>query len=169
MRLKLTLLFGLILILSGCGYRFVGSYSGLEGRIKSIYIANVKNFTDEPNLGVYFRDDLIQRFNLDSRLSVVGDPGSADSVLEAKIVSYSIKPSAYASSGLASLFKCSVVALVSLKSGSGSTIKNLRVTAYQNYRASDTVSATEIARKVICKQVLKDLANKVDEELFLNF
>ncbi len=156
-------------LVSSCGYRFVSKGKSAAVSIKSVYVANVENLTDEPNLDLYFRRDLIDRLNLDSRVKVVESASEAEGVLEAKIVSYEISPSAYTSSGIASLFRCSVEALVSLRKGNEYLIRDLRVEAYKNYRATDTVEATELARKVICKEILRDLANRVDEELFLGF
>ncbi len=155
-------------VLSSCSYNFVGSYSGLVGGVSKIYISEVKNLTNEPNLQTYLKGYLINELNLDSRVSVVKKQ-NADGILSVKITSYDISPSSFSASGLTSMYRCTIVVSVSLKGEKGYLIKDKSLSAYRDYNAQDAVSATEEARLSIAKQVLKDLALKIDNELFVNF
>ncbi len=158
-----------VFLLYSCGYRFVGSYSGIGKNIKRVYVAKVKNETGEPNLASRMRSYMIRQLNLDSRVDVAHTPKKADATLRIAIVSYSVDPSSFSSNGIASMYRCTIVALFWLKGAGKVYEKGIKVEAYRDYRASDKVSATELARKVISSKVLKDLASRIDDELFVGF
>ncbi len=161
-------IFIISIFLYSCGYRFVGSYSSLPGGVSKVYIENIENLTSEPNIQTYLKSYLINELDLDSRVSVV-DKEKADGYVKVKIVSYDVSPSAFKSSGLTSMYRCNIAALVSLKGTKGYIIRDKRVEAYRNYNADSDVSATEKARMSISKEVLKDLTLRIKDALFVNF
>ncbi len=165
---KVFILFAVVFMVSACSYRFVGSHSGFQGGISKIYISSVTNATKEPNLDVYLKGDLVNVLNLDSRVSLT-DKQDANGYLDVSITSYDISSSAFNANGTTSMYRCTIGVSVSLKSENGYIIKDKSLKAYRNYNASDIVSATEKARLSVAKEVLQDLAQKIDDELFVGF
>ncbi|AEA34128.1 LPS assembly lipoprotein LptE [Hippea maritima] len=163
-------LFAILLFVYGCAYSFVGQNSSMVGNIKKVYVEDVVNRTNEPNLQVYLRGDLISTLDLDSRVSVIGRKDEAEGLLKVSIVKYDVEPISYSNSGLASRYRCSIVASVNLLNSDGKAfIKNREVESYRDFNAESSVDATEKARNNISKDVLKDLADKIKELLFVDF
>ncbi len=165
---KFTLVL-LFFVLYGCSYSFVGQNNSLSGGIKRLFIANVVNSTTEPNLQVYLKNDLVSVFDLDRRVAVVGSMDQSDGVLKVEVTGYSVNPISYSSSGFASRYRCAVVVRLGLLNSEGKTIENKTVESYQDFSAQSDVDATEKARESISKDVLKDLALKIRDALFVNF
>ncbi len=166
---KLALFITLSFIISSCSYNFVGSYSNPVKGISKIYVENIQNLTSEPNLQLYLRSDLINALNLDSKITVV-KKDSADGYLFVKIISYDISPSAFESNALTSMYRCTIGIDIYLKNKNGDyIIQNKRLYSYLDYKAQNNISATERAKSIVAKEVLKDLAQIVDNELFINF
>ncbi len=156
------------LVLSSCVYDFAGKYSSIPGGIKSIYIANINNSTYEPNLQIDLKRYIIDEFNLDLRARLT-DKKHADGIVYVTITNYNISPSSFGESGFASVYRCEITVNVSLKKGKEYIIKDRKLSAYKDYSSTDLISATEIARKQTSKDVLKDLASKIKDELFIMF
>ncbi len=159
----------LLFALFGCSYNFVGESNSLPGGIKKLYIANVVNSTDEPNLQVYLKSDLVDTFDLDRRVVVVHSKGMADGILKVEISDYSVNPISYNASGFANRYRCAIEVKVKLLDRNGKVIEEKTVESYRDYNAKDEVNATERARNEISKDVLKDLALKIRDALFINF
>lgn len=97
----------LALFLAGCGY----SFHSIDPSLSSLYISKIRNkiaissdysATDDikkyyPNLEVYLRQKIIDRFIFEGQLSIVNDD-SADVVIDADLVSYLKEPLTYNSS-----------------------------------------------------------------------
>ncbi len=165
---KITILF-LFFMITGCSYRFVGQTNTLPGGIKKLYIANINNTTNEPNLQIYLKNDLVNTFNLDRRVSVVASKSKADGILKVKIVGYSVDPISYNASGFAYRYRCSITANIELLKDNSETAEKLKLQSYKDYNAKNEVDATEKARENISKDVLNDLSMKIRNALFVNF
>lgn len=157
------------LLLYGCGYNFVGQSNSLPGGIKRLFIANVVNTTSEPNLQIYLKNDLVNIFDLDRRVVVVQSKDQADGILNVKITGYSVNPISYNSSGFASRYRCAIEVRVKLSMINGKVVEKKTLSSYEDYSAKSKVNATEKARQIISKDVLKDLSMKVRDALFVNF
>ena len=165
-KVALVLLF---FVLYGCSYNFVGQSNSLPGGIKRLFIANVVNFTTEPNLQVYLKKDLINTFDLDRRVIVANDKNQADGVLEVEVTNYSVNPISYSSSGFASRYRCAVLVKLKLLNSEGKIVENKTLESYQDFNAQNGVDATEKARESVSENVLKDLSLKIRDALFVNF
>ena len=165
---RLILLFA-VFLLSGCAYSFVGQNNAAVGGIKAIYVENIENLTSQPNLQTYFKGDIINTLKLDSRLSVV-DKQLADGFLKVKIINYSVNPVSFSQSGFASRYRCSIVAVFSLFDKDGKPVIDAKqIEESEDFDAKDKVLATEKAKNKISKDVLKSLALKLRDALFVNF
>ncbi|WP_025270241.1 LPS assembly lipoprotein LptE [Hippea sp. KM1] len=168
--MKRFVLLAVLLFVYGCAYSFVGQNSSMMGGIKRLYIDNVVNLTTQPNLQIYLKGDLINTMNLDSRVSVVESKDGADGILRVSILHYVIEPISYDESGLSSRYRCTIDAKVSLISKNGEELLNNReVSSYRDFNASGSVDATEKARREVSKEVIKDLADKIKDLLFVGF
>ncbi len=165
-RFALVLLFFMIY---GCSYNFVGQSNSLPGGIKRLFIANIVNSTTEPNLQVYLKNDLVNTFDLDRRVTVVGSKSQADGIFKVVIVNYSVDPISYSSSGFANRYRCSIQAKMKLIDSKGRVVENKTLGSYEDFNAQNDVDATEKARKSISKDVLNDLSLKIRDALFVNF
>lgn len=165
-----TVMLFLGFMLVSCGYRFAGSYSSLPMGIKNVYVDNVENQTSEPSIQTNLRGYLIDELNMDSRIKVT-DKNAADGYLYVKITNYTVEQSSYAKSGFASSYVCMITASVSFKAKKQDKyiIKNNILTSYKNYDANNQLSAIEIARNRVSKEVLRDLADKIKNDMFINF
>ena len=83
--IALTALISLFSLI-GCGYTFQGSGSILPPDVKRIYIPLVENNSTESSLTTVLTEALRDRFDRFGAVVVVEDQGSADAVLNAKIV-----------------------------------------------------------------------------------
>jgi len=156
--------------LASCGYRFAGSYSSLPMDIRNVYVDSVENDTSEPSIQTNLRSYLINQLNMDSRIKVT-NKDAADGYLYVKIINYDIEQSSYAKSGFASSYRCIITVSVSFKSKKQDKyiIKDNILTSYKDYNANDQLSAIEIARNRTSDEVLRDLANKIKDDMFVNF
>ncbi len=167
-KLKILVVVLSVLFLYSCGYNFVGSYSSLPNGIDKVFVENIKNLTSEPNLQTYLKTDIINELQLDSRVSVV-DKDRAQGLIKVAITNYDVSASSFGNSGFASRYRCTITAKVSLLQDGKSIIKDKVLTSYKDFNANNEVNATEIARNITSKDVLKDLSVKIKDELFVNF
>ncbi len=167
--MKRFLVVVLLFALFGCSYNFIGESNFLPGGIKRLYIDNVINSTDEPDLQIYLKRDLINIFDLDRRVVVANSKDLADGILEVEISNYSVNPISYNASGFANRYRCVIEVKVKLLDKRGKVIEEKTVESYRDYNAKDEVDATEKARNEISKNVLNDLAMKIRDALFINF
>ncbi len=90
----LALAGGLALLLPGCvGYR-LGSM--LPPDIKTVYLENLDNQTNEPLVEQDIMQALVEEIQQDGSLRVVRDPGEADAVLRVSLVGFRLAPLAFA-------------------------------------------------------------------------
>jgi len=80
----------LLILVSGCGYRFAGTGDFPEGT-ESIFIPILENRTSESGLEKLVTDDLIYEFTKNRKDMLAGSIGDADAVLYGIIHSISIE------------------------------------------------------------------------------
>lgn len=78
------------LLLSGCGYRLVGTGSTLPDHIKSIHIPVFENTSAQPEIHRELTSEVLQSFISDGRLKVV-KKAEADLVMEGTLSYYNIR------------------------------------------------------------------------------
>ena len=112
-----------LFVLPGCvGYR-LGSM--LPADINSVFIPTIVNATGEPNVESDITQALIEEFQQDGSLKVLNDEAQADSVLNVKLISYSLQPLDYDSvqETRANEYRLRLIARVSLiRSSTGEVI-----------------------------------------------
>jgi outer membrane lipopolysaccharide assembly protein LptE/RlpB len=167
-KLNFFALFFISMLLQSCIYQFAGKYSSLPSGIKTVYVDSIKNTTYEPNLQVNLKRALINELNLDPRVKVV-DKNKASGIVKVVISNYNISPSAFGKSGFASMYRCVITVDVSLIKNGQYIIKHSKLSAYKDYSSSDLIAATENARSSASKDVIKDLASKIKDKLFIDF
>jgi outer membrane lipopolysaccharide assembly protein LptE/RlpB len=86
----IVFIFFLLILVSGCGYRFVGTGDFPEGT-ESIFIPIFENRTSESRLENQVTNDLIYEFTKNRKDILVGSIGDADAVLYGIIHSISIE------------------------------------------------------------------------------
>lgn len=104
-----------LLALTGCGYRPVGTgeVGALQPAIKTISIGMIKNRTFRPTIQPTLRDALIRRLTTNSRITVVEE--GADAVLEGAIERFGEEPLAFGSSDTAKRLRMSISFSFSVK------------------------------------------------------
>jgi len=82
-----------VLVFPGCGTYQLGSM--LPSDIKTIYIPTFVNKTEEPMIETEITRSVMQEFQKDGSLKLASTPESADVILNASIVKYTLVPVAY--------------------------------------------------------------------------
>lgn len=169
--IKLSTFFVIIaFFLNSCGYRLNSAHSFLPDRIKTVYIENPKNSTNEPNINVYLRNAIIQDLKLEPNVAVVSDKSQAQGYIKTNIINYYVGASAYNSSGFASMYSCTITINLTLVDKNGKKlIYNKTLTSSMDFSALSDINANEEAKLTISKKVMSDLASLIREELFINF
>src|SRR5689334_15953510 len=86
----LLLSIGGLLLVSACGYQFVGRTSALPPEIKRIAVPTFDNNTFEPLLDERITEAVKTSFMARPRLRVVNDASEADAVFKGKINAFSL-------------------------------------------------------------------------------
>ena len=123
----LSVLLGLLLLVSGCGYRVAGRASNLPPDWRTIAVPAFKNDTTQYRLEQRFTAAVIREFLARTRYRVVQDPASADAVLQGEVLSIETSPVLFnATTGEVTTMLVTVHARVQLTSNS------TRKSVYQN-------------------------------------
>lgn len=93
-------------IISGCGYTTKAYF--LPSSIRTVYVDNFQNRTDQPNLENELRPKLIAAFQDDGNLKVTSQD-EADAVLEGEVVGYSRSGLRYANDEAVQEYRLSIV------------------------------------------------------------
>jgi outer membrane lipopolysaccharide assembly protein LptE/RlpB len=79
------LTFSLVILLSGCGYTFVGSGTILPPDVKNIYIPTVQNLSAETSLTTTVTEALQEQFEKYGAVNIVDTEAEADAILQITI------------------------------------------------------------------------------------
>lgn len=79
------------LVVSGCGYRLVGTGTSLPSHLKTIAIPVFDNKSTQPNIHRDITNAIRQSFINDGRLKVVSTTSKADLVMKGVLTSYNLQ------------------------------------------------------------------------------
>ncbi len=164
MRSSLSLLFALFL--AGCGY----SFHSIDPSLSTLYVSKVKNkvtissdysATDDikkyyPNLEVYLRQKIIDRFIFEGQLSLVNSD-SADIVIDADLVNYLKEPLTYNSSEEITRWRIKIGLNVRIKIKGKEIIKSI----YGEYTYDPSLISERLAIDKAMEDLAKNLADIV--------
>jgi outer membrane lipopolysaccharide assembly protein LptE/RlpB len=89
---RFLLLLGCLLLVSACGYQFVGRSSPLPPEIRRIAVPTFENNTFEPLLDERLTEAVKKAFIAYPRLQVVNSASDADAVLKGRIITFLLTP-----------------------------------------------------------------------------
>jgi hypothetical protein len=84
-----------VALISGCGYHFAASGSGLPAQAQTIYVGNFGNRTRFTGVNDEFMRYLKDEIADHKRLALADSPGSADLLLSGDIMYYDVQPGAF--------------------------------------------------------------------------
>jgi hypothetical protein len=87
-----SLVYGLALISSSCGYSLAGRGDFLPDHIKVIGIPSFQNVTDRPELGELFTDKVVEEFASRGKYIVRPEEVGVDAVLTGKVTVFQLLP-----------------------------------------------------------------------------
>jgi len=84
--IRQSIILGLVLTFTGCGYQFRGSGSVLPEDVKTVAIAKVENNTTQSGLADDLQDAIISEFERYGAVRVIEDVNQADAILNTRVV-----------------------------------------------------------------------------------
>ncbi len=84
-----------VMVATGCGYRFAGEAIDLPGGVQKVRVELFANRTQEPYLDTLATGSVIERLMRLHNVEIVESPDAADAVLDGEVLQYSISASAY--------------------------------------------------------------------------
>jgi outer membrane lipopolysaccharide assembly protein LptE/RlpB len=97
-----------LLLLSNCGYRLSGFTQQIPDYIRSIAIPDFENKTTRFQADQFVTFAVKEEFIKRSKLILMDDTTSADSLLEGTINSFDVKPISYSENASANLYRVSI-------------------------------------------------------------
>ena len=158
---KFWILFGIALLLNGCGYHLVGTGSSLPSHLKTLFIPLFANSSSEPEIHRELTSAIINSFITDGRLKIVRK-GNSDMVMKGSLFYYDLRAVSFTSSDFASdyIVKLGVEVEVIDKINDKPYIKN-KFTTKSDYRATSDIVDTESARLAALEEAYKELGNRL--------
>jgi len=158
---KFWILFGIALLLNGCGYHLVGTGSSLPSHLKTLFIPLFANSSSEPGIHRELTSAIINSFITDGRLKIVRK-GNSDMVMKGSLFYYDLRAVSFTSSDFASdyIVKLGVEVEVIDKINDKPYIKN-KFTTKWDYRATSDIVDTESARLAALEEAYKELGNRL--------
>lgn len=160
----------ILLFISGCGYHFIGSGSGLPEHIKKVVIPLTVNRTAEPGLEDILAKALIEEFMKDGRLKVVSTE-EADTILHSVVVSFQTAPLSFDNRGFVTAYKIVMKVDFKLEDIRDKKIiweeKEMENSLKSDYKPSDDLIITktlkdEAIRKT-CRNISQDVISRIHE------
>lgn len=164
--MRTILCVAVLLALTGCGYRPVGSgeVSALQLSVKTISIGMVKNRTLRPTIQPTLRDALIRRLAVDGRIKVVEE--GADAVLEGAIEGFGEEPLAFDSADTAKRLRMSISFSFTVKKRlEDKVLLRDGVTGVAYYFTGTGLAETRTAEDEATLRAVTDLAEQVVSRL----
>ena len=158
---KFWILFGIALLLNGCGYHLVGTGSSLPSHLKTLFIPLFANSSSEPEIHRELTSAIINSFITDGRLKIVRK-GNSDMVMKGSLFYYDLRAASFTSSDFASdyIVKLGVEVEVIDKVNDKLYIKN-KFPIKWDYRATSDIVDTESARLAALEEAYKELGNRL--------
>jgi len=160
----------LLILVSGCGYRFIGS-GDFPGGAKSIFIPIFENRTSESRLEKLVTDDLIYEFTKNRKDILAGSIDDADAVLYGIIHSISIETISRDNPSISSERSVKLSADMKLVAPEGRVIWRVKgITANEAYNVvSDDKHRTVQNRREAISKLSQRLAEKIYTRMTDNF
>ena len=158
----------LALLAAGCGYSLVGTgRSVLPSHITSVAVPLFANKTLEPELEKEITNAIRQEFIRDGRLKVV-DTARATSILEGRLVSYTLDPIAFDLTDRVTHYRVVIGVHITYKDlVEDKVILEQGFSAREEFRVSSTLASREAAkvesRQVAAKELAGQLLNLILE------
>jgi len=151
---KFWILFGIALLLNGCGYHLVP-------HLKTLSIPLFTNSSSEPEIHRELTSSIINSFITDGRIKIVRK-GNSDMVMKGSLLYYDLSAVAFSSSDFASdyIVKLGVEVEVIDKVNDKSYMKN-KFTTKWDYKATSDIVDTESARLAALEEAYKELGNRL--------
>lgn len=159
----------IIILLTGCGYQWVGKETHVPPGINSVAIPTFVNKTFEPGIEIPFTQAFLREFIKDRRVKVV-DRSQADSILEGVIKSFAIYSISYDPSNYALEYQTTIVVDLTLRRRTGEVLwteKDFAETRY--YRASSNVLANEANKAIAIQETGRFIAERIRNRFFYQF
>jgi hypothetical protein len=168
--LCLTVLFLLILTISGCGYSFSGMSKSAYPAVQSVFVDTFTNRTSEANLDIHFRNAFSSQIVQQGHFKLAANRGEADAILRGAILNLQIAPLAYKTGSLSAEDRITlIIELFFQERISGQILwANGSFTGTGDYRVT-AVGATETNRRNSIVKLAGDSAEKAYRLMMSNF
>ncbi len=161
----------LVLLLAGCGYRFVGGGDTAYPAIRTVFVDVFANRTSEAYAENIFRTAFINRFVQDGRFKLAGSRGEADAVFHGTIKNLVTYPLAYKASNLSAENRLDIITGNILRGATerpDSLVEQRLFLVTGDYPVT-TVGATETSRKNALIKLADDAAERAYRLLMSDF
>lgn len=172
MKQHVTIILVLILILlsSGCGYRFAPAGESMDAKIKAVYIDTFRNHTSEAQIENYVRNAFINEFIRGNRFSSAYEKEASDAVLTGKIRGLSTSHVSYERNDTARENTVSLSLDVEFMDSDGIILwAKKSLSGREAYRIDDNPTITERNRKEALIKLSRDLAEKIYRDIMSGF
>jgi hypothetical protein len=160
----------LVIAMVALGSQFgCGVYSANSGRvdesIRRVAIQYLENMTAEPNLGVDLADEITRAVQVDNTLKVV-DEGDADTIIEGKVMRYSLKEMAARQDLTVNEYQVQIAVILTatIRATGEKLFVKRRFNGTGNYVLNDSVTSEETARKEAAEEIVRDILALVVED-----
>lgn len=161
MKSKWTLIFLVVMLVEGCGYRLVGTESSLPPHLKTMVIPLFGNSTPEPEIQRDLTSAVRESFINDGRLKIVNE-NNANLLLKGILFQYELRPISFDRRDVAVEYwvilgvDIEVVDQVKKK-----TYVKQKFTTKWDYKASSVVANSEASRQLALSEAYRDLATRL--------
>ncbi len=160
----------LILLLSGCGYRFAPAGETMGSEIREVYIDTFTNHTSEAYVENYVRNAFINQFIRGNRFTSAYEKEPSDAVLSGKITGLSSSHVSYEKNDTAREDTVSLSLDVEFKDSEGTILwAKKSLSGREAYRIDDNPATTERNRKEALIKLSRDMAEKIYRDIMSGF
>lgn len=160
----------ILIITSGCGYRFSGSRSEspFPPDLKTLSIESAINNTVVTGIETELTNELRREYSLGTSMKLV--PDGADAALKTSIISYEDTPSAYRADGK-ELTRIGVLKVNTslIKSQDKQALWKKDLSSSYTYTVTDSIAGTLSNRRKAISQMIRDLTPRIHRAMYDNF
>lgn len=153
----------LLLVSSGCGYRFVGGEDNINPQIRTVFVDTFANRTSEAGLESLFRNAFIDQVLRGGRFQLAGRRDEADAVIRGSIQRLDTSHLSYQTTNLAAEERLTVFLEITFEERISKRIlwQNRNFSYFGDYAvASGNLSVTEAERKGALTKLAADAAER---------
>lgn len=161
----------LLLLITGCGYRFTPAGEHIGTRIQKVFVDNFSNRTSEAYVENYLRQAFIDEFIKGRRFKLVGKPEMADAVLKGSIKSLTISHLSYDINNIAMEERVTMIMEIIFEEQDTHKIiwSNKDISGMEDYRITTDQLTSESRRKDALIKLSNDTAEKVYRLIMSDF